>query len=90
VDIGDKLKGILNMGELHFECIPTGRITYKQLHFLIGQFSEEQLEMDVTVEDKWSEMLGGKCQAAGLRICAKEHSSLDDYHPVLYFGDIDD
>lgn len=76
------------MSELHFECKPTGRLTYRQLHFLIGQFSEEQLAMDVTVEDKYGEDDNSECFAAELRICSNDHSSLDDFHPVLYFGDM--
>ena len=69
---------------MNFECEPTGRITYRELYDLIGKFSEEQFSMDVTTEDKW----GGECHAAELRITNDNHDSLDDYHPVLYFGGI--
>ena len=74
------------MPKPNFSCKPTGRITYKELYDKIGEFSDEQLLMDVTVED----MYANECYAAELRITSDEHLSLDDYHPVLYFGDIND
>jgi hypothetical protein len=60
------------------------RITYRQL-FAIAQavFTEEQWDSDVTVEDGINE----ECFAAELRIADEHHDSLDNEHPVIFFGE---
>jgi hypothetical protein len=70
---------IPNKNENHLECSPTGRITYRQLRDKLNQMSEEQLDMDVTIEIAWDD----ECFAGELTICGPEHGSLDDFHPTI-------
>ena len=55
------------------------RITYRTLAALINKMSEEQKDMDVTVENRDE----GECFAGELLI--SEDDSLDENHPVIYF-----
>jgi len=65
--------------EKNLECPPTGRITYRKLRELLNQMSEEQLDMDVTIEIAWED----ECIAGELTICGVDHGVLDDYHPTI-------
>lgn len=56
------------------------RITYRQLQKMLNALTDEQLNMDVTVECS----IENECHAADLRICGKEHDSLEENHPVIY------
>ena len=73
----------------NYETNPTGRITYRELKEHIEKFSEEQLNMDVTVEIPDPEN-GNECYAAELRICDYNHDTLDDWHPVLFIIDTEE
>lgn len=57
------------------------KITYRDLLKELMELSDEQLECDVTVENG----IENECFAAELRICAEEHDSLDEDHPVIYY-----
>jgi len=71
---------------IHLECKPTGRITYHQLAQLITQMSDEQKDMDVTIEEPYPQG-DVECFAGELAICGPDHLSLDDYHPVIRYLD---
>lgn len=68
--------------EKHLECSPTGRITYRKLRDLLNQMSEEQLDMDVTIELPWDHG-EDECIAGELTICGPTHEVLDDFHPTI-------
>ena len=64
------------------------RITYRTLSKLLDMLTEEQKDMDVTVEI--ASDYDTECYAAELRIAGSEHwasnGSLDENHPVVFIN----
>jgi hypothetical protein len=61
--------------------VDTGvKMTYQELLEALQKLTPEQLECDLTVEDKSD----GECFPAELRICDVGHM-LNINHPVIYF-----
>lgn len=55
-------------------------MTYRTLIIHLKNLTEEQLDMNITVEISIEE----EFFPAELRICGKEHSTLDENHPVIF------
>lgn len=53
---------------------------YRELLEKLQNLTDQQLELDVTVELGMS----AKCFSSELRICGEEHFALDEDHPVIY------
>ena len=56
-------------------------MTYRELIAELNKLTEEQLNMDITVEDAYE----NECYPARFDICSSEHELLDDGHPVIVF-----
>jgi hypothetical protein len=55
-------------------------MTYRELLAELNKLSDEQLDCTVTSEDSYEE----ECYPAELRICAENHDSLENGHPVIF------
>ena len=72
----------INLEKL-FELFDVEITTYGELYELLGSFTPEQLDANITTEISWD----NECFPCELRIAGSEHDSLDEGHPVLYVKD---
>jgi len=64
-------------------------MTYRELQAEMANWTDEQLDSDVTIE-MLCDHGDNECFAAELRIAGEDHPSLDEDHPVLLESSFDD